>query len=258
MTIGSNSAIGNNNTNLNTIYQRLSSGNRINSAADDAAGLAISEKISAQVAGLDRGTQNAQDMQGLLRTAEGGLSNINDALTRMRELGVQASNGIYTDSDRSLLQDEVSNLKSFIQDSAQGTEFNTMRLLDGSFANKHMASSPDGSGMTINLENASLETLGIEDFDVTQNIDLEAIDSALSAVNTARSKIGASINRIDHTVNSNEVSYENQVASLSRIADADMAKESTRLSAENLRTQYSLFMQKEQMSQNASVLNLLQ
>jgi len=251
--------IGSSNNSLNTSYQRLSSGNRINSAADDAAGLAISNKIGAVAAGLERGTQNAQDMQNLLRTAEGGLNNINDALTRMRELGVQAANnGIYTDSDRAIMQEEVSSLKSFIQDSAQGTEFNNMKLLDGSYANKHMASSPDGSGMTINLENASLSTLGIKDFDVTKDFSLETIDSAINSVNTARAKIGASINRIDSNVNSNEVSYENQMASLSRIADADMAKEATRLSAENLRTQYSLFMQKEQMGQSASVLNLLQ
>jgi len=267
-------------TELSTIYQRLSTGKRINSAADDAAGMAISEKIGALARGIDKGTDNARDMQNLLRTAEGGLNSINDSLQRIREIGVQAMNGIYTDSDRALMQAEVSQMLDHVKTAAQNTEFNTMKLLDGSFANKNTASNPSGVGMQISIANTSLETLGINNFDVTQlktvttnvigsdgslqtvtSVDFETslsqIDSAMQAVNDARSKIGAQQNVLEHTINANETAYINQMQALSRIADADIAKESTRLSSANVLRDAQVYMQRNQMARAGATLNLM-
>jgi flagellin len=238
-------------------YQQISSGKRINSAADDAAGLAISEKMQTQTRGLEQGTENAQDMQNLLRTAEGGLENISSALNRMREIGVQASNGIYTDSDRAAMQLEVDQLKSFIQDSAKGTEFNTMKLLDGSYYDKQAAVSPNGNSIKIYLEDSSLETLGIADFDVTKDFSLDSIDTALGNVNDARARIGATQNRLDYTINSNETSYLNQMQAMSRIADADIGKAMMDKSRSDVLMQYQVFSQREQMQRTGSMLSLL-
>ena len=244
-------------TELSTIYQRLSTGRRINSAADDAAGFAISEKLGALANGLDKATDNARDMQNLLRTAEGGLNTINDSLLRIRELGVQASNGIYNDSDRALIQMEVDQMLDHIRTAARDTEFNTMKLLDGSFANKNVASNPSGTGMTISIEDTSLATLGVQGFNVTGSFDLSVIDAALEKVNDARSKIGAQQNALEYTINANETAYVNQMQALSRIADADIGKESMRLSTANVLNEARVYMQKEQMNRAGSMLNLL-
>jgi len=244
-------------TELTAIYQRLSTGKRINSAADDASGLAMSEKIGALARGLDVGTDNARDMQNLLRTAEGGLSSINDSLQRVRELGVQAGSGIYTDLDRAIMQNEIDQLLDHVKTAARDTEFNTMKLLDGSFASKNTASNPDGTGMQISIESTSLETLGVKNFNVTGDFDLSKIDAALAAVNDARAKIGAQQNVLEYTINANETAYINQMQALSRVADADMAKESTRLSSANVLNDAKVLMQKNQMAGSASAVNLL-
>lgn len=242
---------------INSSYQQLSSGKRINSGADDAAGLAIYEKMQAQAKGWEKGTENAQDIKNLLNTAEGGLENISNALERIRELSVQASNGIYSDSDKQLMQDEVSQLLTYIQDSAKGTEFNTMKLLDGSFADKQTATSPNGSGMTISLQNTTLETLGIDGYDITDDFDISKIDAALEAVNNARASIGASSNRLDYTINSNETSYLNQMQAMSRIGDADIGKSVMEKNKAQLMQEYQIFSQKEQMQRAGNMLSLL-
>lgn len=242
---------------LTSSYQQLSSGQKINSAADDAAGLAIAEKMEAQAKGWEQGTENAQDMQALLRTAESGLENISDALNRIKELSLEASNGIYSDSDKAALQEEVGQLLDFIKESAQGTEFNTMKLLDGSFADKQTATSPSGSGMTISLQNTSLETLGIAGYDLTGDFDISQIDAALEMVNTARASIGASENRLDFTINANDTSYLNQMQAMSRIADADIGKSVMDKNKDQLMQQYQMFAQKEQMQRSGSMLSLL-
>jgi flagellin len=243
-------------------YQQLSSGKRINSAADDAAGLAISEKMNAQARGWAQGTANAQDMQNLLRTAEGGLNNIADALQRMRELGIQALNDTNTDSDRAAMQLEVDQLKDFIVEASKGTQFNTMTLLDGSYADKNAATSPSGTGMTITIQDSTLEKLGIKDFDVTKVSELKEhglsdVGNALDAVNAARASIGANMNRLEYTINANETSYLNQMQAMSRIADADMGKAVMQKNRAEVLQQYQIFSQKEQMQRTGMTLSLL-
>ena len=240
-----------------TSAQQLSSGRRINSAADDAAGLAISEKMEAQARGWEQGAENAKDMQNLLRTAEGGLNNIADALNRIRELSIQAKNDTNTDFERGLMQNEVDQLLSFIQDAAKGTQFNTMSLLDGSFADKNAATSPSGTGMTITLQDSTLITLGVDGYDLTGDFDISRIDAALDAVNQARANIGASYNRLEHTINANDIAHLNQVQAQSRIADADMAKSITDQNRAQILQQYQIFSQKEQMQRAGAALGLL-
>ena len=166
-----------NNRNLYQNYRQLSSGKRINSAADDAAGLAIAEKLKTQSNGYDVGRRNAATSKDMVNVADGGLSSITDSLQRIRELGVQASNtAIYGDSERKMMQQEIDQLKGAISDAGKNTSFNTMNLLDGSMGSSHVASGPDGSGMDINMPDATLSALGIEDFDVTGDFDLSVID----------------------------------------------------------------------------------
>jgi flagellin len=245
---------------LNTmqLYTQLSSGRRINSAADDAAGLAISEKMMEQIKGFDQGIQNTQDMNNLARTAEGALGSIHDGLQRMRELAVQASNGILTEADRGLIQIEIHQIKEFIGDTVKNTEFNTIKVLDGTFGDKNVAMNPNGSGMKMSIENTGLEALGIKDFDVTSgDFDISVIDDAISNVSERRSGLGASSNRMEHSINASRIAYENQVSAQSRIADMDMAKGIMSLKRNQVLDQYRMFMQKEQMNIMGSQLNLI-
>lgn len=239
-------------------YQQLSSGKRINSAADDAAGLAIAEKLQTQSNGYDVGRRNAATSQDMVNVADGGLSSITDSLQRIRELGVQASNtAIYGDSERKMMQQEIDQLKESISDAAKNTSFNTMSLLDGSMGSSHVASGPDGSGMDINMPDATLDALGIADFDVTGDFNLSAIDGALEKVSSARSDMGATSNRLDYTMNFNSYASLNTTASRSRIEDLDFPQAISDMKKNSLLEEYRLMMQKKQEEQNNMVVNLL-
>lgn len=239
-------------------YRQLSSGKRINSASDDAAGLAIAQKLLTQSNGYDAGWRNAATSQDMVNVADGGLSSITESLQRIRELGVQASNtAIYGDSERKMMQQEIDQLKESITDAAKNTRFNTMNLLDGSMGSSHVASNPDGSGMDINMPNATLEALGIADFDVTGDFDLSVIDEALDKVSSARGDVGATYNRLSYTMNYNSYASLNTTASRSRIEDLDMPKAISDMQKNNLLEQYRLMMQKKQEEQNNMVVSLL-
>lgn len=235
-------------------YGRIASGRRINSAADDAAGLAISQKLTAQENGLNKGTQNAQSGQDLLNVSDGALSQITDQLQRMRELGVQASNGLLTDSDRYNIQLEVNGLKQGISDIADQTTFNTKNILNG---NDTFSLATDGNGSTqsVNTGNATLKALGIEDFDVTGDFSLDTIDKALEKVSTARAKGGAQYNALGNTIAYNDYASQNTASANSRIEDLDLPKALTDLKKQNLLNTYKLFMQKrtseDAMNRNA-------
>lgn len=237
----------------NNYYKILSTGKRVNSAADDAAGLAISEKLNSQTNGYNKGTQNALDAKSLLSTAEGGLSTISGNLQRMRELALQASNAVYTASDKKYIQDEIDELKKGISDSINNSSFNTKNLLDGSAGNLHFAVSPDGSGYDKSLGNAVLESLGIADFDVTKDFNLSDIDDALDTVASLRSDIGATENRIDYTISSNSISSMNLQSANSGIVDADMAGTVSDMKKSEVLNHYKLFMQKKAQEDKSSI-----
>ena len=241
---------------INNSYEQLSTMKKINSAADNAAGLTIVEGMKSQTNGYDVATDNAEDAKGLLNVAEGGLSSITDSLQRIRELSLQASNFIYTDSDKQAIQEEINGLKQTIQDAAKGTEFNTMKLLDGSKADLNLATNPDGTGMKIQLENSTLESLGIADFDVTKDFDISDIDKALEKVTSKRADIGATSNALDSSINYSKIASENLTKASSNIEDLDVEEAVSDMNKKKLLNEYKMFAQKALLQQKASVNNL--
>ena len=241
------------------IYSQLSSGKRVNRAADDAAGLAIGQKLKRQENGLSVGAQNVKDGMGALNVADGALDGITDYLQRMRELGLRSMNGLYSDSDREMFQTEIDQLKEGIQSMAKGTTLNEQKLLDGSMADLDLATNPDGSGLSIQMQDATLEKLGIADFDVTSgNFDLSAIDKALDMVASARSDMGAATNRLEHTYNYNMNASEQLTGARSRIEDLDMPMAISEKKKQDLLTQYKNLMLRNQMNQRMMVTRLFQ
>ncbi len=211
---------------LSKTMMKLSTMKRINSAADDAAGLAIAEKITSQLEGLDKGSQNTMDMNNLVNTAEGSLSTVNDSLQRIRELTVQSQNGVYSDSDRAIMQEEVSQLMNGIESMVNSAQFNNKQLLDGSFSYQNTASGPDGTGVNVSIPNMSVNALGISSFNLTDpaNSDIFTIDTAIAKVNTTRAELGALSNTMQSTVAANDITNITLAAARSRIADLDVAK----------------------------------
>ncbi len=238
-------------------YSHLSSGKRINTAADDAAGLAIGQKMQKEENGLRVGGENAKDGIGALNVADGALGGVMDYLQRMRELAVKSMNGLSSSSDRASYQKEIDQLKEGIQSMSKTTSLNEHKLLDGSMADMHLATNPDGTGMKIGMANSTLEALGIADFDVTSgNFSLDDIDSAIDMVASQRSSLGASTNRLEHTYNNNTSATLEQLSSRSRIEDLDMPKAISEQKKEELLGQYKTMMLREKMNQGAMVLGL--
>ena len=240
------SMIANSSSQIQNLSRQISSGKQINSAADNPAGLAISEGMSAQERGLHQGTRNTADMQSLVNTAEGALSSINSNLQRLNELALQASNGILNASDRANIQVEVNQILENIEQISQTTQFNTRNLLDGSATNLHTASSPDGSGMSVSIPGMSLSDLGLEGFDVTGNFDIQRIHSAMNNVNAARGSLGAMSNRMDYIMTSNDISALNLASARSRIEDTDMAQAASELARERVLEQYQVAAQRRE------------
>lgn len=240
----------------NSPYTALSSGYKINSAADDAAGLAISEKLLSQTNGYDAGSANASDSMSLINVADGALSGIQDSLQRIYELGVRAFNGLYSDSDKQAIQKEIDGIKQNIQGIAQGTSFNTLKLLDGSMADIELATNPQGDKLKIQLVNSTLESLGIADFDVTKDFDLKTIEDAMEKVNSARSGLGAQYNSLGHTINNNDYASYNLTTANSRIKDTDYAEALIKKNREEALQQYRIFGIKARNEQNAGILKL--
>lgn len=238
--------------NLQMAMIRMSTGRKINSPADDAAGLSISEKLLSQSNGYNQANENAADAQNASNVAEGGLNGIEDSLQRIRELSVQASNGIYSDEDKAMIQDEVEQLKSSIQDQVKGTEFNSYKMLDNT-SDMNLAINPSGTGMSMKMVDTSLETLGIADFDVTKNFNLNTIDKAIAKVTDARTNFGTTSNRLDSVINSNDITNHNITAAMSRITDTDYGQESIKYHTQNAINQYS-YMAMQANMQHSSLL----
>ncbi|MBQ8527075.1 MAG: flagellin [Lachnospiraceae bacterium] len=237
-------------------YANLSSGSRINKAADDASGLAISEKLKSQATGFEVGAENANDGVSMMNIADGALSGIQDSLQRMRELAVKASNGLYSAEDKSYIQKEIDGLKQTIQETAQRTSFNEMTLLDGSKADVDLATNPSGGGLSIQMVNSTLESLGIADFDVTGKFNLEDIDKAMEKVSEARSSLGAQTNALGHTISYNKIADYNLTAADSRIRDTDYAEEIINKNREEILQKYRIFGIQAKKDADAGILKL--
>lgn len=239
------------------VYEQLSTMKSINKAADNPAGLIIVEGMKTQTNGLITGANNSKSGQDLLNVADGGLSSIQDSLQRIRELGVKASNATYTYDDKKNIQDEIDGLKASIQDAAKGTEYNTKKLLDGSMADLHLATNPDGTGMKIHLDNSTLESLGIANFDVTGNFDISDIDKAISSVSKSRSNIGATTNALSHSINNNYLTNENLTKATSNIEDLDVYKALSDMKKNQVLENYRVFAQSAKIQHSSVNVNKL-
>jgi flagellin len=249
--------------------EKLSSGLRINRAADDAAGLAISEKMRSQIRGLNTAERNTMDAISLIQTAEGALNETHAILQRMRELSVQAANGTLETKDRESIQDEIDQLTAEIDRIAETTQFNAKKLLSGDAGagmadlNLNMQIGANASEtITITIGVMDANTLGIQNTDVSTtqtaaSTAITAIDNAITKVSEQRSKLGAYQNRMEHTVTNLGVAAENLTAAESRIRDADMAKEMTDFTKNNIINQSATAMLAQANQLPQGILQLL-
>ncbi|MCM3611972.1 flagellin Hag [Planococcus sp. MERTA32b] len=268
--------------------EKLSSGMRINKAADDAAGLSISEKMRNQIRGLDQAQRNAQDGISLIQTAEGGLNEQHSILQRVRELVVQAGNGTNTGDETATIQSEITQLVEEIDSISDRTEFNGKKLLNGDIAETG-AVGAEVAGLTLQVganktqqlglsianmgsdqlgtttvAGTSLDDIDVEDFSLAtptagKSFDeqLQIVDDAIKQVSVQRSNLGAVQNRLDHTINNLATSAENMTSAESRIRDVDMAKEMMDFTKNNILTQASQAMLAQANQQPQAVLQLL-
>jgi len=285
-----------NNAQASKNLEKLSSGYKINRAGDDAAGLAISEKMRGQIRGLDMATKNAQDSVSLIQTAEGALNETHAILQRMRELAVQSSNDTNVSGDRAALQLEIESLSKEITRISTDTEFNTQKLLNGKFgaaitSASQAATDPkgkvfhiganEGQNIKLSIMNMAASSLGVSVGTATQaaavttaslgtntakinittqsaaNRSITTIDAALKKVSETRASLGAVQNRLEHTINNLGATSENLSAAESRIRDTDMAKEMMGFTKNNILMQAAQSMLAQANQQPQGVLQLL-
>ena len=244
--------------------EKLSSGYKINRAADDAAGLAISEKMRRQIKGLTQASANAQDGISAVQTAEGALTEVHDMLQRMNTLAVQASNDTMTSVDRGYLDSEVQALISEVNRVASTTTFNEQNLLDGSFTGKNLqVGAESGQFIGISIAQMSASNIGLSGVSVSGTTNASAqeaickIKTALASVSKQRSDLGAVQNRLEHTIKNLDNVVENTTAAESAIRDTDMAKEMVAYSNSNILAQAGTSMLAQANQANQNVLSLL-
>ncbi|WP_330389659.1 flagellin [Geosporobacter ferrireducens] len=243
--------------------ERLSSGLRINRAADDAAGLAISEKMRGQIRGLNQASRNSQDGISMIQTAEGALNETHAILQRMRELAVQTANGTYQDTDRELAQKEVAQLQAQIDSIANQTSFNQQNVLNTTATVTLQVGANAGETISFALVNASSASLGVDSATVSvgnqtaASAAITAINNALISVASFRADLGAVQNRLEHTIKNVDVAAENLQASESRIRDTDMAKEMMQYTRANILQQAATAMLAQANQAPQGVLQLL-
>ena len=252
-----------NNSAVSKNLEKLSSGYKINRAADDAAGLAISEKMRYAVRGLNRASLNAQDGISVVQIAEGALNETHSILQRMNELATQAANDPNTSADRGKIQNEIDQLVSEIDRIRSTTQFNTMDLLDGTFTGKKLqVGMLEGQTMQISISNMDSASLSVNALTVSDNAAagsaMTKIQKAIDTVSAQRSKLGAIQNRLDHTIANLDNAAENTQAAESRIRDTDMAAQMVEYSKNNILAQAGQSMLAQANQSNQGVLSLLQ
>ena len=251
-------------SNLQGSYSRLSSGMRIATAADDAAGLGISEKMRSQIRSFDVASRNAQDGISMVQTAEGSMNEVSNILNRMRELAVQSSNGTLSTSDRATIDTEFVALRDEIDRVANLTEFNGIKLADGSTASASIqvgiGTSADDT-IDINLQDMTTATLSIDALqadDVTNSqAAITALDAAIDDINTSRGELGSTQNRLQSSFASIRNTHENLSAAESRIRDVDVAKETATLTKNNIMQQAATSVLAQANQQPQLALSLL-
>ena len=250
---------------LNTSFERLSSGFRINRAADDAAGLQISDRLTTQIQGLDQAARNANDAISLAQTAEGALGEVTSSLQRIRQLAVQSQNGINSDADRAALQKEVSALKSEITRISTDTQFGTTDILVGTFSASFLVGANGNQNISVNLsrnDGFGATGLNIDDLNV-DTVDgasaaLQAISEAISVVGGVRADLGALQNRFQSTIRNLSNISENISSARSRIRDTDFAAETAELTRNQIIQQASLSVLSQANQAPQTALSLLE
>lgn len=248
--------------------EKLSSGYKINRAADDAAGLSISEKMRSQIRGLNKASSNAQDGVSLVQTAEGALNETHSILQRMNELATQAANGTNTSVDRSAIRAELDQLTSEINRIQSTTQFNTMNLLDGTFSGaknqmKLQVGALSGQSIDFSIANMCATKIGLE---TTLSVStftkagsyMKSVQDAIEVVSKQRSAMGAIQNRLEHTIANLDTTSENTQSAESRIRDTDMASEMVTYSKNNILAQAGQSMLAQANQSTQGVLSLLQ
>ena len=255
--------------NLAKATEKLSSGYRVNRAADDAAGLAISEKMRAQVRGLNRASDNAQDGISLIQTAEGAMDQQHAILQRARELVVQASNSAVlddgskdvgvVDNDFDKINDELKALKKEYERIGSQTEFNKKKLLDDTYKGQYLqVGANKDQGITVTIKKTAWALSDMGSNGKTNSAQITEVDKMIKSVTTERSNLGAIQNRLEYTVKVDDNTAENLQAAESRIRDTDMADEMTRFSKESILQQAATSMLAQANQANQGVLSLLQ
>jgi len=256
------------NSQLKVAMERLSTGKRINSAKDDAAGLAIASKMTSQVRGMNQAVRNSNDGISYAQTAEGALGEVTNMLQRIRELAVQSSSGTYSDADRTNLDAEVTELKSQITSILATTEFNGSRIFNSGSGSTYTAKAGAVSIQTGSNsgDTTSISFSALSDLDSATAVDtaseaqasLGYVDTMLTNVNTTRAKLGASQSRLESTVNNLTNNVTNLADARSRIEDADYSAETTNLAKAQILAQASTAMLAQANQSQQNVLSLLQ
>ena len=249
--------------------EKLSSGYKVNRAADDAAGLTISEKMRSQIRGLTQASTNAQDGISCVQTAEGALGEVEDMLQRMNELAVKSANGTNTTEDRGAIQKEIEALQTEISRVAESSEFNTLKLLNGSFsgakAKTLQVGAQNKAEQTIKIEIAAMDAtsigVGKQQLKVSTQADaktaIDSIKAAISSVSGQRSDLGAVQNRLEHTIKNLDNIVENTTAAESQIRDTDMASAMVEYTKNNILAQAGQSMLAQANQSTQGVLSLL-
>ena len=275
----SNRSLGVTQGSLTKDMEKLSSGQRINRAGDDASGLAVSEKMRSQIRGLNQASRNAANGISFIQTTEGYLQETTDIIQRIRELAVQASNGIYSDEDRMQIQVEVSQLVAEVDRIASQAQFNGMNMLTGRFAQATGENTPTASmwlhiganmdqRMSVFIGTMTAAALGMREIGTEEVMTIAApsdanraigtLDEALKIINKQRADLGAYQNRLDYAVKGLDIAAENTQASESRIRDTDMASAMVEFTENQVLSQSGIAMLAQANSQSQSVLSLLQ
>lgn len=259
--------LGINQSALNKNLEKLSSGYKINRAGDDAAGLAISESMRSQINGLNQATQNAEDSIGLIKTAEGALTEVHSMLQRMSTLATQAANGTYNSVARSNIQSEITELNAEIDRIAKNTDFNGIKPISAKGMMTFQIGPSSAETIKVTLQGMASKDIGVDKINVSSAKNSEGIKKANEAINTIRTaidkvsqfraKLGAAQNRLEHTVNNLRVTSENLTAAESRIRDTDMADEITAFTKNNILLQSSQSMLAQSNAAPQGILNLL-
>jgi flagellin len=247
---------------LATSMERLSSGYRINRAADDAAGLAISERLRGQIGGLDQAQRNSQDAVSLVQTAEGSLTEVHSMLQRVRDLAVQYKNGSLSTADRTAIQSEVYQLASEIERIGASAEFNGIKVLNTTQTLSFQVGAEDGQTISVTLISLGAFAGGVGtsyySLSVAGTTDIAEIDAAIDTVSAQRSAFGAIQNRLGYTLENAAIYEENLTASESRIRDVDMASEMVNFTKLQILQQAGTSMLAQANTSSQGVLSLLQ